>query len=65
MLAAAGFNFSLLLRWFAELLRVLLLILCRHLAPPHPSGAQNKFFTDDEVPVVLFLTPLIKHQPGA
>jgi hypothetical protein len=40
VLAAAGFNFSLLLRWFAELLRVLLLILCRHLAPPH-SGAQN------------------------
>jgi transposase, IS5 family len=35
VLAAAGFNFSLLLRWFAELLRVLLLILCRHLAPPH------------------------------
>jgi transposase, IS5 family len=40
---AAGFNFSLLLRWFAELLRVLLLILCRHLAPPHlaSSGAQK------------------------
>src|SRR5712675_1970455 len=35
VLAAAGFNFSLLLRWFEELLRVLLLILCRHLAPPH------------------------------
>ena len=35
VLAAAGFNFSLLLRWFAELLRVLLLILCRHLARPH------------------------------
>ena len=34
VLAAAGFNFSLLLRWFAELLRVLL-ILCRHLTPPH------------------------------
>jgi hypothetical protein len=29
---AAGFNFSLSLGWFAELLRVLLLILCRHLA---------------------------------
>jgi hypothetical protein len=25
----------LLLRWFEEFLRVLLLILCRHLAPPH------------------------------
>ena len=28
VLAAAGYNFSLLLRWFAELLRALLLILC-------------------------------------
>jgi IS5 family transposase len=35
VLAAAGFNFSLLLRWFEELLCVLLLILCRRLAPPH------------------------------
>jgi hypothetical protein len=26
---------SLLLCWFEELLRVLFLILCRHLAPPH------------------------------
>ena len=29
VLAAAGYNFSLLLRWFEELLRVLLLIICR------------------------------------
>jgi IS5 family transposase len=29
VLAAAGFNFSLLLRWFAKLLRALLLILSR------------------------------------
>ena len=29
MLAAAGYNFSLLLRWFEELLRALSLILCR------------------------------------
>ncbi|SRR6266404_2343303 len=34
VLAAAGYNFSLLLRWFEELLRVLLLILCRGLPPP-------------------------------
>ncbi len=33
LLAAAGFNFSLLLRWFEKLWRVLLLILCRCLAP--------------------------------
>ena len=29
ILAAAGYNFSLLLRWFEELLRVLLLVICR------------------------------------
>ena len=33
VLAAAGYNFSLLLRWFEELLRVLLLIICRSRAP--------------------------------
>jgi IS5 family transposase len=34
VLAAAGYNFSLLRRWFAELLRVLLLILCRSRSTP-------------------------------
>ena len=34
VLAAAGFNFSLLLRWLEELLRVLLLILRPGLPPP-------------------------------
>jgi transposase, IS5 family len=34
VLAAAGYNFSLLLRWYEKLLRVLLLILCRALPPP-------------------------------
>src|SRR5205823_6160613 len=34
VLAAAGFNFSLLLRWLEELLRVLLLILRPGLLPP-------------------------------
>src|SRR5689334_7093464 len=33
VLAAAGYNFSLLLRWFEELLRVLLLIICRSRPP--------------------------------
>jgi hypothetical protein len=33
VLAAAGYNFSLLLRWFEELLRVLLLIICRSRSP--------------------------------
>jgi len=35
VLAAAGYNFSLLRRWFTELLRVLLWILCRRLPQPH------------------------------
>jgi IS5 family transposase len=35
LLAAAGYNFSLLRRWFTELLRVLLWILCRRLPQPH------------------------------
>ena len=35
VLAAAGYNFSLLRRWLAELLRGLLGILCRHLSQPH------------------------------
>ena len=33
ILAPAGYNFSLLLRWFEELLRVLLLIICRSRSP--------------------------------
>src|SRR5207344_2529520 len=33
VLAAAGYNFSLLLRWYEELLRVLLLIICRSRSP--------------------------------
>ncbi|MDH2399059.1 IS5 family transposase [Bradyrhizobium sp. SSUT18] len=35
VLAAAGYNFSLLRHWFKELLRVLLRILCRRLSHPH------------------------------
>src|SRR6478609_9380876 len=35
VLAAAGYNFSLLRRWLTELLRGLLWILCRHLSQPH------------------------------
>jgi len=37
VVVAAGYNFSLLPRWFEELLRVLSLILCHALlaAPPH------------------------------
>ena len=37
VLAAAGYNFSLLRRWFAELLRVLCLILCRSRSTPSPA----------------------------
>jgi hypothetical protein len=41
VLAAAGYNFSLLLRWFEEPLRVLSLILCHALLadPLHLTGA--------------------------
>jgi hypothetical protein len=41
VLAASGYNFGLLLRWFEELLRVLSLILCHALlaAPLHLAGA--------------------------
>lgn len=35
VLAAAGYNFSLLRRWLTELLCGLLWILCRHLSQPH------------------------------
>ncbi len=34
VLAAVGYNFSPLLRWFAELLRVWLLVLCRNRSTP-------------------------------
>ena len=37
VLAAAGYNLSLLLRWFAVLLRVLLLILRRSRSKPSPA----------------------------
>src|SRR5690242_3859636 len=49
VLAAAGYNFSLLLRWFEELLRVLSLILCHALlaAPLHLTRCRKTFFTAD------------------
>jgi hypothetical protein len=37
VLAAAGYNFSLLLRWFAEFLRALLLFLCHSRPTPRPA----------------------------
>ena len=49
VLAAAGYNFSLLLRWFGELLRVLSLILWRALlaTPLHLTRCRKTFFTAD------------------
>jgi Transposase DDE domain len=49
VLAAAGYNFSLLLRWFEELLRVLSLILCHALlaVPLHLTRCRKTFFTAD------------------
>jgi hypothetical protein len=51
VLAAAGYNFSLLLRWFEELLRVLSLILWHALlaAPLHLTRCRKTFFTVDDV----------------
>jgi hypothetical protein len=52
VLAAAGYNFSLLLRWFEELLRVLSLILWHALlaVPLHLTRSRKTFFTADERP---------------
>src|SRR5262249_2548421 len=49
VLAAAGYNFSLLLRWFEELLRVVSLLLCHALlaAPLHLTRCRKTFFTAD------------------
>jgi hypothetical protein len=49
VLAAAGYNFSLLLRWFEELLRVLSLILWHALlaTPLHLTRCRKTFFTAD------------------
>jgi IS5 family transposase len=52
VLAAAGYNFSLLLRWFEELLRVLSLILWHALltVPLHLPRCHKIFFTADFLP---------------
>ena len=57
VLAAAGYNFSLLLRWFEELLRVLSLILWRALlaTPLHLTRCRKTFFTADYL--VFFSSP--------
>ena len=49
VLAAAGYNFSLLLRWFEELLRALSLILWHALlaAPLHLTRCRKTFFAAD------------------
>ena len=59
VLAAAGYNFSLLLRWFEELLRVLSLILCHALlaAPLHLTRCRKTFFTADETAGSLVFRP--------
>jgi hypothetical protein len=52
VLAAAGYNFSLLLRWFEELLRVHSLILCHTLlaAPLHLTRVPQNFLHDSVIP---------------
>ena len=54
VLAAAGYNFSLLLRWFEELLRVLSLILLA--VPLHLTRCRKIFFTADYLGVASTLT---------
>src|SRR5262252_3211579 len=51
VLAAAGYNFGLLLRWFEELLRVLSLFLCHALlaVPLHLTQCRKTFFTADKL----------------
>ena len=51
VLAAAGYNFGLLLRWFEELLRVLSLFLCHALlaVPLHLTRYREIFFTADYI----------------
>jgi len=55
VLAAAGYNFGLLLRWFEELLRVLSLILCHALlavsVPIHLTRCRKTFFTADSLTI--------------
>ena len=55
VLAAAGYNFSLLLRWFEELLRVLSLIICRSRRRNSclASLALGTFFTDEGAPPLV------------
>jgi hypothetical protein len=51
VLAAAGYNLSLLLRWFEEFLRVLSLILWHALlaVPLHRTRCRKIFFTADDL----------------
>src|SRR5262249_13836476 len=62
VLAAGGYNFGLLLRWFEELLRVLSLILCHALlaVPLHLTRCREIFFTADHLRMLVG-KPLNKH----
>jgi hypothetical protein len=65
VLAAAGYNFSLLLRWLEELLRVLSLILCHALlaAPLHLTWCRKTFFTADYDKIGEVLRNLVIREP--
>jgi hypothetical protein len=66
VLAAAGYNFSLLLRWFEELLRVLSLIPCHALlaGPLHLTRCRKTFFTTDQGVSRVFGTFLAERRPA-
>ena len=69
VLAAAGYNFSLLLRWFEELLLVLLLIICRSRSPRllpgplHLTRCRKTFFTADPVAFEIRDDLMLQHDP--
>jgi hypothetical protein len=63
VLAAAGYNFSLLLRWFEELLCVLSVILWRALlaTPLHLTRCRKTFFTADYPALRQPCQPSLRH----
>jgi len=47
VLAAAGYNFTLFIKWFEALLRALITAVLRASFAPHVKIRQRRFFTDD------------------
>ena len=65
VLSAGGYNFSLLLRWLATLLRVLIQVLAT--AAPEPKSPKNAalaYFTDDSIRSRFSGEAFTKHRCG-